>query len=176
MTHRRLIYLFAALALVLVGAIIAACGDDDDQTPPLTGDITSTATNTPVKVTFMAGFKPQANLPFVGAYVAKAKGFFAEQGLDVDIQHVTTPGDNFPLLAAGSVQFSTADAAELLSHRVSDPPLPLVSVALIGQTGQQGFAVLQNSGVNTPEDWAGKTVGYKGDTVPPDYLAILAAH
>ena len=33
-------------------------------------------------VTFMAGFKPQANLPFVAAYVAQEKGYFAEQGLD----------------------------------------------------------------------------------------------
>jgi ABC-type nitrate/sulfonate/bicarbonate transport system substrate-binding protein len=124
----------------------------------------------------MAGFKPQANLPFVGAYVAKDKGFFAEEGLDVDIQHVTTPGDNYPLLASGTVQFSTADAAELLTHRASDPPVPIVSIALIGQTGQQGFAVLESSGINSPADWVGKTAGYKGDAVTPDYLAILAAN
>jgi ABC-type nitrate/sulfonate/bicarbonate transport system substrate-binding protein len=124
----------------------------------------------------MAGFKPQADLPFVGAYVAKDKGFFAAEGLNVDIQHVTTPGDNFPLLASGRVQFSTADAGEVLNHRAGDPSLPLVSVALIGQTGQQGFAVLANSGIQTPADWVGKTAGYKGDTVAPDYLAILAAN
>ena len=29
----------------------------------------------------MAGFIPQANLPFVGAYVAEAEGFFADEGL-----------------------------------------------------------------------------------------------
>jgi ABC-type nitrate/sulfonate/bicarbonate transport system substrate-binding protein len=124
----------------------------------------------------MAGFKAQANLPFVGAYVAKEKGFFAAENLDVDIQHVTTPGDNFPLLASGTVQFSTADASELLSKRAGDPALPIVSVALIGQTGQQGFAVLADSGINSPADWVGKTAGYKGDTVPPDYLEILKAN
>jgi len=160
-------------ALIVLVAIVAACGDDDDNAP---ADGSATATAAPVHVTFMAGFKPQANLPFVGAYVAKDKGFFADEGLDVDIQHVTTPGDNYPLLAAGTVQFSTADAAELLSHRASDPPVPIVSIALIGQTGQQGFAVLESSGINSPADWAGKTAGYKGDTVTPDYLAILAGN
>ena len=54
-----------------------------------------------------------------------------------------------------------------------DPALPLVSLALIGQTGQQGFAVLANSGIDSPADWAGKTAGYKGDAVTPDYLAVL---
>lgn len=29
----------------------------------------------------------QANLPFVGPYVAQAKGFFAEEGLSVTIEH-----------------------------------------------------------------------------------------
>ncbi len=33
------------------------------------------------EMTFMAGFRPQANLPFVGAYVAQEKGFFTEEGL-----------------------------------------------------------------------------------------------
>jgi ABC-type nitrate/sulfonate/bicarbonate transport system substrate-binding protein len=165
-------YVVTALVVLVVTGIFAGCRDDDDSA----GTASSTATEAPVHVTFMAGFKPQANLPFVGAYVAKDKGFFAEEGLEVDIQHVTTPGDNYPLLAAGTVQFSTADAAELLSHRASDPPVPIVSIALIGQTGQQGFAVLASSGINSPADWAGKTAGYKGDTVTPDYLAILAAN
>lgn len=166
-------FVVGIVGLLLIATTLAACGDDDNA--PV-GTTSSAATPAPVHVTFMAGFKPQANLPFVGAYVAKDKGFFAEEGLDVDIQHVTTPGDNYPLLAAGTVQFSTADAAELLNHRASDPPVPIVSIALIGQTGQQGFAVLESSGINSPADWAGKTAGYKGDAVTPDYLAILAAN
>jgi ABC-type nitrate/sulfonate/bicarbonate transport system substrate-binding protein len=166
-TRRRRLLAFAFV--IFAAMVIEACGGGDNA-------LSITPTPAPVSVTFMAGFKPQADLPFVGAYVAKDKGFFAAEGLDVDIEHVTTPGDNFPLLASGRVQFSTADAGEVLNHRAGDPSLPLVSVALIGQTGQQGFAVLANSGIQTPADWVGKTAGYKGDTAPPDYLAILAAN
>src|SRR3989304_1863451 len=107
------------LALLAVSVLaLTACGGNGDggQAPPIVEN-----------VTFMAGFKPQANLPFVGAYVAQEKGFFAEQGLNVDIQHVSTPGDNFRFLAAGEVQFTTADAATILERRSGDPPLPLVS-------------------------------------------------
>jgi ABC-type nitrate/sulfonate/bicarbonate transport system substrate-binding protein len=153
-----------ALALLLM-PLAAACSGDDKPAGPTPMD----------KLTFMAGFKHQANLPFVGAYVAKEKGFFAEENLDVEIRDVATPGDNFKFLATNEVQFTTADAQVLLERRGADPPLDLVSIALIGQRGQQGFAVLTESGIQTPKDWDGKKVGYKGSQVTPDYLAILKA-
>lgn len=126
------------------------------------------------EMTFMAGFRPQANLPFVGAYVAKEKGFFAEEGLSVTIEHSAGGGEHLQLLAAGEVQVTTQDAAVLLQRR-ADPGLPLVSIGLIGQRGQQAFVALADSGLASPADWAGHTIGFKG-TPPPDLFAILAAN
>ncbi len=126
------------------------------------------------KITFMAGFKPQANLPFVGAYVAKEKGFFKEQGLNVDIQHSPGGSQHIQLLFSGKVQFTTADAANVLEDIASNPSLPLLAIALIGQTGQQGWVTLAGSGLDDPADWRGKTVGYR-TSVPPDLVAILKA-
>ena len=122
-------------------------------------------------VTFMAGFKPQANLPFAAAYVAKEKGYFREQGLDVEIRHST--GEHLSLLMAGDVHFTTADANSVLQRR-ADPGLPIVAIALFGQRGQQAFVALEESGIQTPKDWEGRTFGYKV-SVPPDYLAIVDA-
>ena len=124
-------------------------------------------------LTFMAGFKPQANLPFVGAYVAKEKGYFADEGLDVTIEHSAGGGEHLQLLAAGEVQVTTQDAAVLLKRR-ADPGLPLVSLALIGQKGQQAFVAMADSGIDTPKDWEGRTIGFKG-TPPPDLFAIMEA-
>lgn len=124
-------------------------------------------------LTFMAGFSPQANLPFVGVYVAADQGFFADEGLEVDIQHSGGGGEHLQLLTTGTVHVTTQDAAVLLERRV-DPGLPLVSLALLGQTGQQAFIALEESGIVTPADWAGHTVGFKG-TPPPDVFAILDA-
>lgn len=173
----RLIPLTIALAVVVLAS---GCGGDDDSEGQ--GDNGSPITEAsptrglPEKITFMAGFKPQANLPFVGVYVAQEKGFFEEQNLEVTIEHVTNPGDNFRFLAAGEIQFTTSDASALLEKHVSDPPLDIVSLALIGQRGQQGFTVLADSGIESPKDWAGKVAGFKGSQVTPDYLAILAAN
>jgi ABC-type nitrate/sulfonate/bicarbonate transport system substrate-binding protein len=154
--------------LALFAAIAFAACDEDSEEP----DATSSPPAEPDKVVFMAGFKPQANLPFVGAYVAQEKGFFADENLDVEIRH-SNPGENFRFLASGVVQFSTADASAVLERWTGDPRLSVVSLALTGQTGQQGFAVLADSGIESPTDWEGKTAGYKGASVTPDYLAIL---
>ena len=147
------------LTLTLALVAVAACGPGDATSQEL------------VPVTFMAGFTPQANLPFVGAYVADELGFFAEEGLDVTIQHST--GEHLQLLAAGEVDVTTQDAAVLLQRR-ADPGLPLVSIGLIGQRGQQAYAALADSGIRSPADWEGKTVGFKG-TPAPDVFAILDA-
>ncbi len=130
-------------------------------------------TSEPDKVVFMAGFRAQANLPFVAAYVAQEKGYFEEQGLDVEIRHAAS-GEHLKLLLSGDVDFTTAAASSVLKRR-SDPGLPIVAFALFGQQGQQAYAAMGNSGINTPKDWEGRTFGYK-ISVPPDYLAILEAN
>ena len=145
------------IVLLVVIPVAAACSDDESSLK---------------SVTFMAGFKPQANLPFVAAYVAQDKGYFEEQGLDVDIRHST--GEHLNLLMSGDVDFTTADANSVLKRR-ADPGLPILAIALFGQRGQQAFIALGESGIRTPKDWEGKTFGYK-ISVPPDYLAILEAN
>jgi len=140
---------------ILVLVLLAGC----------TGD------STPDSLVFMAGYKPQANLPFVGVYVAQEKGFFAEENLDVRIEHSAGGGEHLQLLAAGDVHVTTQDAAVLLQRR-ADPGIPLVSIALIGQRGQQAFAALESSGMDTPADWENHLVGFKG-TPPPDLYLLL---
>ncbi len=155
--------LFRRLLFVALTLAVAAC-----QALPAPPPRAS-----PTKLTFMAGYKPQANLPFVGAYVAQEKGYFQAEGLEVTIEHSPGQGQHLQLLVAGKVQVTTQDAATLLQRR-ADPGLPLVAIALIGQRGQQAFAALKGSGINSPKDWEGRLVGYKG-TPPPDLFALLSA-
>lgn len=124
-------------------------------------------------LTFMAGFQPQANLPFLAAYVAQEKGLFRDQGLEVAIQHSGGQGEHYRLLATKRIQFTTAPAEDVLKQ-VAEQDLPFVAVALFGQRGDRAFAVLKRSGIANPKDWEGKTFGYKVFP-PPDYLALLRA-
>ena len=120
----------------------------------------------------MAGFKPQADLPFVAVYVAQAKGYFKQQGLDLTIQHAAQ-SEHVQLLATDRVQFSTGSAPDVLK-RVAQSDVPLVAIAQIGQRGEQALAVRADSDIQTPKDWEKRLVGIKG-SASADYLAILKA-
>lgn len=156
MIQRRAFFILLILSL----AILPACAPAAPAAQPL-------------RLVFMAGYKPQANLPFVGVYVAQEKGFFEEEGLKVTVEHSPGRGEHLQLVASGKVHITTQDAAVMLMRR-TDPGLPLVSIALIGQRGQQAFAALASSGIQNPKDWEGHTVGYKG-TPPPDLQALIVA-
>ena len=145
------------IASVAIATLAAACGggDDDDD-----------------RVVFMAGFRAQANLPFVAVYVADAKGFFEDEGIDIEIRH-SGSGEHLQLLLAKEIDFTTGTAAQVLRRREED--LPVRAIALFGQRGDQGFIVRADSGIESPADFAGRTVGFKGGVVPPELRALLAS-
>jgi ABC-type nitrate/sulfonate/bicarbonate transport system substrate-binding protein len=148
---------------LLAAVVLAACN------APAAGP---SPTPVPVeKVTFIAGFKPQADLPFVAVYIAQAKGYFRDQSLEVEIQHATS-GEHIQLLATNRVQFSTGSAGDVMK-RVASAGVPLVSIAQVGQRDEQSFAVRADSPIRTLKDWEGRLVGYK-TTVSADYLALVA--
>lgn len=150
----------ALLLAVLVAASMVACGGGDDG-PAETQ-----------RVTFMAGFRPQANLPFVAVYVAEAEGFFADEGLEVDVQHSSGQDEHLKLTVDGAVDFTTGTAAQVI--RTAEQDLPLRAIALFGQRGDQGYVARADSGIQGPADFAGHSVGYKAGVVPAELVAMLA--
>lgn len=157
--------------LVAIVLLVTACAPGTGPNGAASPVASPTPTHLTVEpVTFMAGFKPQADLPFVGVYVAQEKGYFKAQGLDVTIQHAVS-GEHVQLLATGKIQFATGTGGDILK-RVSQAGVPLVSIAVIGQRDDQAFAVKADSPIQTPKDWEGKIVGYKS-TPSADYLAML---
>src|SRR5215468_1098567 len=156
------------LALVLALALLAACAPAQPPAPP-----SAASTQPPLKVVhFMAGYKPPANLPFVAVYVAQTNGYFAQQGLQVEIAHASGNGEHLKLLLQGSEDVITAPGDEVLARRSEG--LPVVSIAVLGQRNQRAMAVKADSDIKTPKDWEGRLVGFKVEPAP-DYLAILAA-
>ena len=158
--HRRLFTLIA-LALVFAATFAVACGGDEDA-----------GERELEQITFVAGFRPQANLPFVAVYVAVAQGFFADEGLDVTVKH-SPAGGHLQLLLEKEIAFSTATAAQVIRRRADD--LPVQAIALFGQRGDQGYVVKADSGITGPADFAGRSVGFKGSVVPAELKAMLAS-
>ena len=154
----RPLVLIAVLAAAAAAAL-AACSDDADDV---------------LTMRYSAGFVPQANLPFVAVYVAEDRGFFAEEGLEVQIDHAGFTGSHKSLILAGEIDITTLPASEMLQVRANSGA-PYVAVMLFGQRGDFGYAVLNSSEITSPADFAGRNVGFKG-IVQSEFHAMLAAH
>ena len=157
--RNRLLIALSLVAALAASLSIACSGDDSDEV---------------LSMTYMAGFVAQANLPFVAVYVAEDQGFFADENLEVDIQHAGFTGAHKNLLLAGEVDITTLPASEMLQIR-ANTGAPYVAVMLFGQRGDFGYAVLNSSGIASPADFAGRDVGFKG-IVQAEFHAMLAAH
>ena len=157
--HKRLLIAISLFAALAASLSIACSGDDSDEV---------------LTMTYMAGFVAQANLPFVAVYVAEDQGFFADENLEVDIQHAGFTGAHKNLLLAGEIDITTLPASEMLQIR-ANTGAPYVAVMLFGQRGDFGYAVLNSSGIESPADFAGRDVGFKG-IVQAEFHAMLAAH
>lgn len=98
---------------------------------------------------------PQAQ--FAGYYVAKEKGFYAEEGLDVTIN---PGGPNLVaenLVAGGADQFGHAGGAEsLLPAR--DKGLPIVAIGMLSQKTPYALVALKSSGITDLKQAEGKRV------------------
>src|SRR5438309_2583246 len=113
------------MRLLLLGASLlwlVACVPAQQNSAP--------STPQPKMLHFMAGYKPQANLPFVAVYLAQANGYFAQQGLQVDIQHASGQGEHLKLLLQGTEDVITASADEVLARRAEG--LPVVAISVLG--------------------------------------------
>jgi ABC-type nitrate/sulfonate/bicarbonate transport system substrate-binding protein len=82
-------------------------------------------------------------------------------------------GEHLQLLLAGEVNFATGNGAQVVARNAQG--LEIVSVALVGQKSEQGFAVLADSSIRSVKDWEGRTFGYRS-SVPAEFLAIAKAN
>ncbi|MBK8021432.1 MAG: ABC transporter substrate-binding protein [Chloroflexi bacterium] len=93
------------LALVLLSAVVA--GAQTDLRP----------------ITFFMTFIP--NIQFSPVYVAIEKGYFAEAGLNVTIEHGDEP-DGVNLIAAGGRQFGMISGEQVIAARANERPVVFV--------------------------------------------------
>ena len=115
----------------------------------------SVAANAADKVTLQ--LKWVADAQFAGYYVAKDKGYYKDAGLDVTIK----PGgpDIAPeqVLAAGGADVIVDWMTAALAAR--EKGVPLVNIGQIFQREGLELTCLKSSGVKSPEDFKGRTLG-----------------
>jgi NitT/TauT family transport system substrate-binding protein len=96
---------------------------------------------------------------FAGYYVAKEKGFYKADGLDVSIQ---PGGPDFPsiqMVAGGNEQFGVTGADQILVARSKG--VPVVALAVLYRKSPFVLFALKKSGITEPSQFPGKNIGVK---------------
>jgi ABC-type nitrate/sulfonate/bicarbonate transport system substrate-binding protein len=176
-TVKKRIALVAAMSGIV---LLTGCGSDAQPTPETTPDTTTNSADSAArcaankavgKLTYASSFDFAAAASIIDVVVAKEKGYFEALCLDVELKPGFSTG-NYPLVAAGQVQFSSAGSYTELVNYSKDGAKFSVFIAY-GKTPIEAL-VVKDPAMKSLADLKGKTIGMKGD-IPPSIVAMLSA-
>jgi NitT/TauT family transport system substrate-binding protein len=142
------------LGLICLAFLFSACGQP--ATPTLT------------PVTVQLKWLHQAQ--FAGFYAADQKGYYADQGLQVNFIEGGPTVDLEKSVLDGTAQFGIIGADGLIAARADGKPLR--AIAVIFRRSPLVFMALADSGITRPQDFVGKTI--QADTGVITLHAMLA--
>ena len=142
--------LIVSIAIILaVVLIIGGCGEDTSQ---------SSTEPTQVKIKLALDWYPNAN--HIGLYIAQEKGYFSEEGLEVEMYTPSDPSTVLQTVGAGQDDFGISYQPDILLARAQG--VPVVSIAGMVQHPLNSLMSLESSGIVRPGQLKGKKVGYPG--------------
>lgn len=147
-----------AVALVMV-LLAGACAGSDHTKNAADRD----------KVTVVLDWTPNTN--HSGIYLAQAKGWYRDAGLDVK---VIEPGDtpSLEILGAGKADVAISVQEEVVPARAKG--LPVVSIGAVIQHNTSSLVSLRSDGITTPADLAGHTYGGFGGLLEKALVKSMA--
>jgi putative hydroxymethylpyrimidine transport system substrate-binding protein len=146
----QMIRVAALLAAVLTALALTACGGDGAEP------------GAPKGATLVLDFQP--NAVHAGLYAAKARGYFSDEGIDLNIREPSGTADGAKLLAAGRADFAILDINDFGIAR--ERGLDIVAIAAIVQRPLASVIAGDRNEIRTPADLEGKKIGVTG--VPSD--------
>lgn len=144
----KTLYLLAASALVL-GLFFGACTSENDQE-----DTTLKVALLPIMDT----------LPF---YVAEQNGYFADEGIQVELLPVKSPTERDALMQANEVDGMLTDLPGVGVFNRDEPQVKVISLARKAYNNAPLFRLLAapNSGIKNVADLSGVKIGISQNTV-----------
>ena len=103
-------------------------------------------------------------------YVAKEKGFFEEEGLEVELIVMEDPKVRFPALAAGQIDVAVSTVDTVLNY-LSDQQGYRYLFAIDDSKGGDGIVADQD--IESVADLKGRSVAYAEGSVSQFYLGVL---
>ena len=151
---KRFLALLAAGALLLTG-----CGAQGAANSNAEAGGDGGAEDNLHHLTVVLDWYPNALHAFL--YEAQEKGYFAEQGLDVDIQSPAGVNDAMSMVAAGKADIGLYYQQDVIQAR-AEQNVPIKSIGSVVQGPLNIVLSLKDKNITSPKDLEGKTVGYAG--------------
>ena len=152
--------MFKKFVLLTLGLALALSACGNPQSGNEAGNL--------VHVKLPLGYIP--NIQFAPLYVAVEKGFFAEQGIEVEFDY-SFETDAMALVGADELQFAVVSGEQILLARAQG--LPVVYVAAWYQKYPVAVVSKAAQGIKSPADLKGKTIGLPG-TFGANYVGLDA--
>ncbi|WP_307974676.1 ABC transporter substrate-binding protein [uncultured Parolsenella sp.] len=149
---RRSFVAGAAAAAATCG--LAACGGSGAAAT--TEAASTAASGDATKLTFVLDYTPNTN--HSGVYVAIAKGYYADENLDVEV--VQPPEDGADaLVGTGKAQVGMGYQDVMANYLGSDDKLPVTAIAATIQHNTSGIMSRAGEGIDRPRGMEGKRYG-----------------
>jgi len=113
------------------------------------------------------------NTNHTGIYVALDKGWYQEEGIELEVQIPADPSAAIKQVAAGNTAFGVSFQEEVTLARAND--IPVVSIAAVIQHNTSAYAALAESGIASATDFEGKTYASYGLPIERPILDSLMA-
>lgn len=111
------------------------------------------------KVSIMLDWYPNAVHSFL--YVAEEKGYFKDEGIELDIQFPANPTDPINLAAAGKVTMAITYQPDVIIAK-TEQDIDVKSVGVLVQSPLNHVGFLRDRNIHSPKDFEGKTIGFTG--------------
>lgn len=94
-------------------------------------------------------------------YTAIERGYYAEEGLDVQIRFPANDNDALALVAAGKAEIGLYYEHDII-QAVANQKVGIKSIGAVVQSPLNIVLALKEKGIHEPADLVGKTIGYSG--------------
>lgn len=152
------------LAVGLVAALLALTGCGGAQTEQTNGLKT---------VQVVLDWYPNAIHAFL--YNAIEKGYYADEGLDVQLQFPSNENDALSLVAAGKAQIGMYYPMYVIEAR-AEQGVPVKSIGAVCQEQLSVVLSLKDKNITSPADFAGKNIGYGGAPLTEALAKTMMEH
>lgn len=145
-------FLAAGLAASLLA--LTGCGSSSDANTTQTADGQTLKT-----VNVVLDWYPNAIHSFL--YNAIEKGYYADEGLDVQLQFPSNENDALSLVAAGQAQLGIYYPMYVIEAR-AEQNVPVKSIGAVCQEQLSVVLSLKDKNITSSADFVGKNIGYGG--------------